>query len=220
MPSRAASPENHAPTVALSIRSVSSTAPCHGAIPFGGTNSIVASSSISSSGTSRTATVESLVAGEARVRELRRRRHRRLRRRTPRCGHAGGRPRTPGRRWRGRAGSSPAPGRRGGRRGARGRLGSAARRRVGEPDDRAADGDALTRFERADDGAVHVAVAHELASADSRRRPPTLHRGSSSTKPVTTISKRSVSIVSSVPMMSSASSPFDSCASGRVYDST
>ena len=42
-------PENHAPTVASSIRSVSSTAPCHGAIPFGGTNSIVASSSISSS---------------------------------------------------------------------------------------------------------------------------------------------------------------------------
>ena len=34
-----------------------------------------------------------------------------------------------------------------------------------EPDDRAADGDAVTRFERADDGAVHVAVAHELASA-------------------------------------------------------
>ena len=34
-----------------------------------------------------------------------------------------------------------------------------------EPDDRATDGDAVTRFERADDGAVDVAVAYELASA-------------------------------------------------------
>ena len=36
---------------------------------------------------------------------------------------------------------------------------------VRESDDRAADGDAFTRFERADDGAVHVAVGRELASA-------------------------------------------------------
>ena len=53
--SRAASPENHALTVSSSMRSRSSTAPCHGSMPCGGTNSVVASSAMSSSATRRTA---------------------------------------------------------------------------------------------------------------------------------------------------------------------
>jgi hypothetical protein len=44
--SRAASPQNHAPIDSSSMRSRSSTVPCHGSIPSGGTNSVVASSSI------------------------------------------------------------------------------------------------------------------------------------------------------------------------------
>ena len=53
MTSLAAWPENQALTESSSMCSRISTAPCHGSMPFGGTNSVVASLPRSSSATSR-----------------------------------------------------------------------------------------------------------------------------------------------------------------------
>ena len=161
-------PETHAATVVRSNRSLSRTAPCHGSIPFGGTNSIVASSPILLSGTMRTSPAAAhRRSGVAAIRMQ----HRRRRLRTPRCGLARRAetyaPRQPSR---GRAGSSPgrAPADdRGAVSGSGGSVGSAMGVR---PVIGAADRDALAGFQRADHGPIHVAVTCQRASTRRSRR--------------------------------------------------
>ena len=125
--SRAAWPENQAAVVRSSICSRSSTWPCHGAMPRGGSNSVVASVAHvlvgdAGDGERRARRVAAASAGRTR--------RRRRRRRRPRCGRAAGRWR---RRRRRRPRRSAGSARRAGRccrprRGAPGSAGSRARR--------------------------------------------------------------------------------------------
>ena len=191
---------------------VSSTAPCHGSMPLGGTNSIVASSAILLSGTKRTSRVERIAGGrwQRAVRGIGSATGEHLVATGASCRGVDMPASDQTQRDRRQCECKPIV-----RPPLRNRWIRRFDDRIGSGDG-AADRDPLTGLQWADDRPIHVRPSSFERASARRSRGTDVALRVVELEAHTTTSNRPVSNVSSVPMMSRASWPVDSCALGSV----